>query len=308
MPGKKHIVTIISAAVLSLTAYSNLFADSPAINQISTLDIFNTTIKKIRYDTRQSIYITKSNRNPDLMPDLTFYRYRVKQGDTFWKILAATSSNIDTLMTVNHMSSPLDISPGKTIFIPNMRGVIVKNSKNLTLQQIARKYDVREPYIRKANKLYHTDRCAYLFVPTGKISTIERSLFLGTGFMIPVRKGHKTSGFGQRRDPINNTIQFHKGIDIACPRGTRVYSARSGKISFTGYDGGYGLVVKVQHSHGYYSIYGHLSRIHVKKGDRVNTGSLIGLSGNTGRSTGPHLHFEVRKNNRAINPYILSHH
>lgn len=299
-------ITVITAILLQITTIVS--ADTHSINQISTLDIFDTTIKQIRYDVRQSIYIAKSNRNPDLMPDLKFYKYKVKHDDTFWKILAATSSDIDTLMTVNSLSSPLDISPGKTIFIPNMRGVILQNSKNLSIQQIAGKFDVGERYIRKANRLYNTNNSSYIFVPTGKISTIERSLFLGTGFMIPVRTGHKTSGFGHRRDPFNNTVQFHQGIDVACPRGTKVYSARSGIVSFTGYDGGYGLVVKVHHTHGYYSIYGHLSRILVRPGTRVNTGSIIGLSGNTGRSTGPHLHFEVRKHNRAINPYVLSHH
>lgn len=305
---KKIIFYIAIAALLSVLTPGAASAETTGIDYISTLDIFHDTIKKIRYDTRQSIYITKSNRNPQLMPDLQFYKYRVKQEDTFWKILAATSSDIDTLMTVNSLSSPLDISPGKTIFIPNMRGVVIKNKKNLTIQQIAVKYEVGEHYIRKVNKLNHNDGFSYLFVPTGKISTIERSLFLGTGFMIPVRTGRKTSGFGQRRDPFNNTIQFHQGIDIACPRGTKIYSARNGIVSFTGYDGGYGLVVKVHHTHGYYSIYGHLSRILVRKGTPVNTGTIVGLSGNTGRSTGPHLHFEVRKKNRAINPYVLSHH
>ena len=134
---------------------------------------------------------------------------------------------------------------------------------------------------------------------------MERSLFLGTGFGNPLKGGKKTSGFGTRRDPFSNRMEFHRGIDIACEPGTPIHAARKGTVVSCGYEGGYGLLVVIRHSHDYYSYYGHLSRIRVKQGDQVNAGDLIALSGNTGRSTGPHLHFEVRKGEKAINPGIL---
>jgi len=84
--------------------------------------------------------------------------------------------------------------------------------------------------------------------------------------------------------------------------GTRVHAARSGEVVFSGYEDGYGNLVIIEHEFGYRSYYGHLSKSLVKNGQQVKPGETIALSGNTGRSTGPHLHFEIRKNGRALNP------
>ena len=275
------------------------------ITELQTLDVFSSPIKSLREDIRRSVFIIKSNKNPDLLPELKFYSYKIRNSDTFWKILASTSQNLDTLMTVNSYTTPLDASPGKTIYIPNMRGIIYENEDNLPLSKIAKRFGIHEHYISRVNRR-GGDNGKYFFIPSGEVSTIERSLFLGTGFINPVVHGRRTSGFGLRKDPFNETMTFHGGIDIACPRGTKIFAARSGKVVFAGYEGGYGQLVKIQHSHNYNTYYGHLSRIYVKNGDSVNRGALIGLSGNTGRSTGPHLHFEVRKNKRPVNPYILN--
>ncbi len=130
-------------------------------------------------------------------------------------------------------------------------------------------------------------------------------MFLGTGFTHPLRIGTTTSGFGSRKDPFSDTMQFHRGIDIGCPGGSLVHAARDGKVVYTGYRGGYGLLVILQHAHDYYTYYGHLSRILVKNGSTVNMREPIALSGNTGRTTGPHLHFEVRKGGTAVNPVFF---
>ena len=146
---------------------------------------------------------------------------------------------------------------------------------------------------------------SYLFIPCAAFSNTERSLFLGVGFQFPLKKGRRTSKFGLRRDPFNNKIKFHNGIDLATPIGSKVFAARSGKVFFTGYKGGYGLLVILKHSHDYYSYYGHLSKVITKRGVEVKRGDVVALSGNTGRSTGPHLHFEVRRRSKPINPGIL---
>jgi len=118
----------------------------------------------------------------------------------------------------------------------------------------------------------------------------------------PVDDYEISSGFGWREDPFDGTSRFHKGIDLDVPSRTPVKSVMSGEVVFSGWKKGYGNMVIVKHEDGYTSSYGHNSELKVKEGDQVEVGEVIALSGSTGRSTGPHLHFEIRKENIALNP------
>ncbi len=111
-----------------------------------------------------------------------------------------------------------------------------------------------------------------------------------------------SSIFGNRKDPFTGRLAFHPGIDFAAPQGTTVVSAGKGVVSFVGQINGYGNVVEVTHANGLITRYGHLSAFLVKQGDAVDTGSPIARVGSTGRSTGPHLHFEVRRADNAVDP------
>ena len=108
---------------------------------------------------------------------------------------------MDTLLSVNSLASPKDIVPGKKIYIPNMRGIIVKGKKEKTIKKILAKNRVLPKYLFKINQCRDFQK-KYLFLPCGKISKLERSLFLGTGFMYPLTHGRRSSGFGRRRKPI----------------------------------------------------------------------------------------------------------
>ena len=111
-----------------------------------------------------------------------------------------------------------------------------------------------------------------------------------------------SSQFGVRRDPINHQSRFHKGIDLAAPEGMKVVPAMPGKVIESGYNQGYGNYVLIQHSGDLQTRYGHLASIDVKAGDLVDSETSIGKVGSTGRSTGPHLHFEVIKKGKAVDP------
>lgn len=100
-------------------------------------------------------------------------------------------------------------------------------------------------------------------------------------------------GFGMRMHPILNKVRMHEGIDIIASTGTSVLASGKGKVDFVGYKGSYGLTVEIDHGFGYRTLYAHLSKTLVKKGDMVNRGNLIAKTGNTGLSTGPHLHYEI---------------
>ena len=111
-----------------------------------------------------------------------------------------------------------------------------------------------------------------------------------------------SSGFGYRRDPISRQTRFHNGIDIPLRTGSQVLATGNGIVSETGYDRFLGHFIIINHNEKYQSIYGHLSRINVRKGDYVQRSQIIALSGNTGRSTGPHLHYQVNLRGQPVDP------
>jgi len=122
-------------------------------------------------------------------------------------------------------------------------------------------------------------------------------------FSHPLRNSYRLSSpFGYRRDPFNGGSRLHSGVDMAAPTGTPIYSTGDGVVSFAGRQSGYGLIIVIEHAFGFETRYAHLSRIRVTEGQRVSRGDLIGDMGSTGRSTGPHLHYEVRTGDTPQNP------
>lgn len=113
---------------------------------------------------------------------------------------------------------------------------------------------------------------------------------------------HTASGYGMRIDPIYRVPRFHSGMDFSARIGTDIYVTGNGSVSFSGWRQGYGNCIIVEHGYGYRTLYGHLSRFRCKRGERVVRGQVIGEVGNTGKSTGPHLHYEVIVNGKYDNP------
>ncbi|MNL33206.1 Murein DD-endopeptidase MepM [compost metagenome] len=134
----------------------------------------------------------------------------------------------------------------------------------------------------------------------------RQSLLNATPNMKPA-KGWITSRFGYRMSPFSGKTALHAGLDIAAAPGSPVYAPADGVIIFASYDEGYGKLVSIDHGYGVTTRFGHMSQIYVQTGQRVNKWDVVGAVGNTGRSTGPHLHYEVRINGTAVDPinYIL---
>jgi murein DD-endopeptidase MepM/ murein hydrolase activator NlpD len=122
-------------------------------------------------------------------------------------------------------------------------------------------------------------------------------------FNVPIN-GKRTSNFGSRVDPVTKKRDaFHSGIDIAAPRGTLVKASEAGVVRFAAFkQNGYGNLIIIEHAKGFATYYGHLDKISVKVGEKITKGMMIGAVGSTGKSTGPHLHFEVRKGDQALDP------
>lgn len=134
-----------------------------------------------------------------------------------------------------------------------------------------------------------------------RMNALERGL-AGIPQVLPASMEFISSGFGYRADPFSGGAAFHAGLDFRGPVGAPIHAAAKGVVTFAGVQQGYGNCIEVSHGNGLMTRYAHMSGFRARIGQQVNAGDVIGLIGNTGRSTGPHLHFEVRVNGKAVNP------
>jgi len=140
-----------------------------------------------------------------------------------------------------------------------------------------------------------------LFLSWKKLDSIQQST-IAIPCTRPVNQISLSSGFGIRSDPFRGSAAMHAGVDMPGPTGTPIYATADGIVGYSAWMNGYGNLVEIEHGKGVETRYGHLSRILVKAGQPVKRGQMIALMGSTGRSTGSHLHYEVRLDGRAVNP------
>ncbi len=140
-----------------------------------------------------------------------------------------------------------------------------------------------------------------LGVSLARMAALERGL-AGIPQVLPARLEFISSGFGYRSDPFTGEAALHSGLDFKGPMGAPIYAAAAGTISFVGQRQGYGNCLEIDHGNGLMTRYAHMSAFRGRVGEKIAAGAVIGAIGNSGRSTGPHLHFEVRINDRAVNP------
>jgi murein DD-endopeptidase MepM/ murein hydrolase activator NlpD len=146
-------------------------------------------------------------------------------------------------------------------------------------------------------------RFAQVFASWKQLEQLEQGVAsIPSALPIPLNIARFTSGYGTRSDPFRGRAAMHAGIDLAGPLGTPIYAAADAVVGSAGVRGGYGNLIELDHGSGIATRYGHLSQLKVSAGERVRRGQLIGLMGSTGRSTGSHLHYEVRIDGRAVNP------
>lgn len=155
-----------------------------------------------------------------------------------------------------------------------------------SLDEFSRRLDERERQMRVLQDLLVASRLQEQVKPSG----------------YPVLRGYMTSGYGWRNDPFTGRSALHRGVDFAARTGADVITVAAGIVTFAGERNGYGILVEINHGNGYVTRYGHNSKVVVKPGDRVLKGQRVALVGSTGRSTGPHVHFEVLRNGVVVNP------
>lgn len=229
---------------------------------------------------------------------LTIQIYKVQQGDTLSEIAGKFGVSMETIIGSSGLESYDYLKIGQTLKIPDKDGLLVKIKDGQRLIDIAKKYNVDVDKIVASNQLLNPDFLPVgydIFVPDAKPQNIFN------GWMWPSPSHVVTSAYGWRVHPISGRRQFHHGMDIRA-RYQWIKAAKYGKVTFAGNMGGYGRAVIIAHPGGWKTLYAHLSRIIVKKGQYVKQGQTIAKSGNTGYSAGPHLHFEIRKNGKHMNP------
>ncbi|MBN8219926.1 MAG: M23 family metallopeptidase [Spirochaetes bacterium] len=255
---------------------------------IKSLSHNDPEIKLMRSEVSENLRLVADNREVEIK----WRRYKIKKNDTFFNVMARTMLNHDTISSVNRLASLWDVTQGDEWLLPNVRGIAVTGEKKLIAKKFGISTDTLIPIPEREN---------YYFITGLHFDETETEFFNLKAFIHPVA-GRITSGFGVRKDPFTEKHKFHKGIDIACAIGTKVVASAEGTVVFAGTKKGYGKTVIVEHRNGYRTLYGHLSSIRVKNGDKVAQGQKIALSGMTGRSTGPHLHFEVRRRGQPERP------
>ncbi|MFP4662699.1 MAG: LysM peptidoglycan-binding domain-containing M23 family metallopeptidase [Halanaerobiales bacterium] len=223
--------------------------------------------------------------------------HRVNRGENLWKIADRYDVDIDTLIGANDIANMNTIQIGDEIRILPVKGILYKINPGESLWTISRKFDITINSIVEANAILNPDLVkpgALLILPGVKPEFGYRDR-LSKRFIKPV-DARISSYFGPRWG------REHEGIDYAVNVGTRVKAARSGKVIYSDWSAGYGYTVVIEHQKGVRTLYAHNSKLLVRGGQWVERGQVISLSGNTGRSTGPHLHFEIQINGNPVNP------
>lgn len=228
--------------------------------------------------------------------------YEVKPGDTLSEIARKNSLSLETLASANSLSDLDKIRSGQLLKVPS-DCLVHRVQPGETLLEIARMYKADLNLIGTRNGLSNLNSIVVgqkILIPSTARGTESSSVSRGPAVwpMSWPLEGVITSPFGMREG------KPHEGIDIAVEEGTPVRAAAAGRVVFAGPRGTYGLAVIVDHGDGNRTLYAHCSRLLVAEGSSVDTSTVIALSGNTGHSTGPHLHLEVLKNGVPLNPLI----
>lgn len=272
--------TKISSLILFIFSASSLFGSFPQIDSIND-DILYKQIQSDINENSKRIILRK-----EILP-VQFFEYYISDNDSIFTVSSKFNLSYDTIATINKIENQLFFNTLKSIIVPNCQGVYLKKNIYSGSQEISIGGET------------------FFFYPGRKFTGQERLDFLITPFKSPLKSMTITSGFGYRENPFTKTREFHSGIDLKASVGTIIYSPYKGRINNIGYSDFYGNYLIIEHTHGYSSHYYHLKNIKIKEGSIVKKGDIVALTGNSGRSTGPHLHFEIQYNSEPIDPRIL---
>ena len=299
---KKIFASVLVSLAFGLLLSAALWAQSPQNQDTPRQENFFAELMRIQYLMNSGLpYPPLCTPDEDIveeesLPERTeVITYTVQHGDTVWSIARKFGLDVNTLRWANPVieRNPDRLSTKQVLVIPPVRGVYYTVKKGDTVRRIAKKFGVSPQAIESfpGNHLelpFDLEPGQKLMVPGGRLHLYRPprpTPVPGYKFMWPAI-GPITQGYWSG----------HRAIDIGLPYGSPVYASRAGRVVYLGWEkSGYGYLLILQHPDGMRTYYAHLSSYWVHKGDRVRQGQLIGSSGSTGNSSGPHLHFEIRK-------------
>ncbi len=274
-------------------------ADSVSPEDLEKLEAGLTPVQLEERSEKLKEQLLSDSQNRKNASGRPFEEYVVQPGDSLGMIAVDHGVPVERITASSGINPASVLRPGQVLLIPFGKGLVHTVKAGDRLAGIADFYRISVDEIRQANTavLLGAEYLApgvRLFLPNARIPAPPP---------VWTRPAHGglTSTFGSRVHPVYGRRAQHTGIDIAIRYGS-VFAARDGYVTFAGWLGSYGYSVIIDHSGGYKTLYAHLSRLHVRRGQFVKGRTKIARSGNSGMSTGPHLHFEIIRNGRAINP------
>lgn len=241
-------------------------------------------------------------------PEIMFFKYTNTERFTFQGVAARTCINQETLATLNQIENAQDDVKGRTFIIPVVNGLFVPIERGINSLEILLQENYSIQTLTKNPIYYNIEGRDYLFLRSKRFSPTERAYFLDSALRLPLDNDSYwvSSEFGKRKNPFSGEMKNHNGIDLAADEGTPVYAIKDGAVyTVIENDSEFGNYIILSHDQGKMtSVYAHLSKVYVDRYQYVKKGDVIGLVGQTGKATGPHLHFEIRTGGKAEDPRL----
>jgi len=246
----------------------------------------------------------RANKQP--LPQLMIFRYQVTKGETLFGIAARLNLPHASITSLNRLSSA-DFFGLPELLIPTIPGLFVPANPRAELERlVSDRLSAPDPLAFGVHFIRDRTVEHFVFHPDADYTPAERKTLLGHSFRSPLPVTPRISSpFGSRRNPFSGELTFHAGVDLVAPYGTPIMAIGDGQVLETGRNEVYGNYVRIDHFNKTESFYAHMQVILVTKGQIVRTGETIGKLGNTGETTGAHLHVEIHENGMAKDPLLF---
>ncbi len=271
---------VIMALSLSYTAYQ-LFSDTPKKQPISVVE---KAISPFLTPVPEQIVVAQLTSEQAQMQAYYAKRLGALQAEAFR--LKALTDKLAELSGIDIEAEGLDKPAGQGGLAQQQAMPLSEAEFESFFSELENNFDTQSLGLVQLQDYFITEDNIKSAIPTGR----------------PIKKGWISSYYGYRVDPFNGKKTFHHGLDFAGKAGSEVLAVADGIVSWHGTRGGYGEMIEIDHGNGYQSRYAHNKKLVVKLGDRIKKGQAIALMGSTGRSTGPHVHFEVLRDGKTVNP------
>lgn len=264
----------------------------------------NTILKDYNNIVESNSKAISAGREPEIM----FFKYTNNERFTFQGLAARCCITQETLATLNQIENAQDDIKGQTLILPVVSGIFIPVERGINSIEILLQENYSSHPLTKTNIYYNINGRDYLFLRSKRFTPTERAYFLDSSLRLPLDNDSfwVSSEFGKRKNPFSGEMKNHNGIDLAAAEGTPVYAIKDGAVyAAIEKDPEFGNYIILSHDLGKMtSVYAHLSKITVDRYQYVKKGDVIGYVGQTGKATGPHLHFEIRTGGKAEDPRI----